>query len=173
MIRVCFTNFDQYKPRIVYIKFKFWVSLVSYSLFLSNGSVYFTDCVNISNSRNIVFKLAFRDNFIVFKSLHFNFWPKKWQKNQMNMKKEVSQQTILVDIIYNHKISCGSACTRTNSAKNSKWVWSGNTTITNSRQIQGTARKSHTTITRHQEDKLNREASSLFPIKMIAKLKGT
>ena len=30
---------------------------------------------------------------------------------------------------------------------NSKWVWSGNTTITNCRQTHGTARKSHTTIT--------------------------
>ena len=27
--------------------------------------------------------------------------------------------------------------------KNSKWVWSGNTTITNCRQTHGTARKSH------------------------------
>ena len=32
------------------------------------------------------------------------------------------------------------------------------------------ARKSHTAITRHQEDKLNNTISSLFPIKMIAKL---
>ena len=30
-------------------------------------------------------------------------------------------------------------------AKNSKWVWSGNTTITNRRQPRGTARKSHST----------------------------
>ena len=30
--------------------------------------------------------------------------------------------------------------------KNSKWVWSGNTTITICRLIHGTARKSHTTI---------------------------
>ena len=37
--------------------------------------------------------------------------------------------------------------------KNSKWVWSGNTTITNCRQPRGTARKSRSTITRHQEDK--------------------
>ena len=36
-----------------------------------------------------------------------------------------------------------------------------------------TARKSHTTITRHQEDKLSKATSSLFPIKMIAKLEGT
>ena len=52
--------------------------------------------------------------------------------------------------------------------KNSKWVWSGNTTITNCRQPQGTARKSHSTITRHQGDKLSKATSSLFPIKMIA-----
>ena len=37
-----------------------------------------------------------------------------------------------------------------------KWVWSGNTTITNRRQPHGTARKSHSTITRHQEDKLSK-----------------
>ena len=53
---------------------------------------------------------------------------------------------------------------------NSKWVWSGNTTITNWRQTRGTARKSHTAITRHQEDKLSKATSSLFPIKMIARL---
>ena len=42
--------------------------------------------------------------------------------------------------------------------KNSKWVWSGKNTITNCRQTHGTARKSHTTITRHQEDKLSKAA---------------
>ena len=42
--------------------------------------------------------------------------------------------------------------------KNSKWVWSGNTTITNCRQTHGTARQSHTTITRHQEGKLSKAA---------------
>ena len=36
-----------------------------------------------------------------------------------------------------------------------------------------TARKSHTPTTRHQEDKLSKATSSLFPIKMIAKLEGT
>ena len=40
--------------------------------------------------------------------------------------------------------------------KNSKWVWSGNTTITNCRQPRGTVRKSRSTITRHQEDKLSK-----------------
>ena len=57
--------------------------------------------------------------------------------------------------------------------KNSKWVWSGNTTITNCRQPRGTVRKSRSTITRHQEDKLSKAISSLFPIKMIAILKWT
>ena len=57
--------------------------------------------------------------------------------------------------------------------KNSKWVWSGNTTITNCRQPCGTARKSRSTITRHQEDKLSKATSSLFPIKMIAILERT
>ena len=38
------------------------------------------------------------------------------------------------------------------SSKNSKWVWSGNTTITNCRQPRGTARKSRSTITRHLDD---------------------
>ena len=59
------------------------------------------------------------------------------------------------------------------SPKNSKWVWSGNTTITSRRQPRGTARKSRTTITRHQEDKLSKATSSLFPIKMIAILEWT
>ena len=57
--------------------------------------------------------------------------------------------------------------------QNSKWVWSGNTTITNRRQPPGTARKSSSTITRHQEDKLSKATSSLFPIKMIAILEWT
>ena len=46
--------------------------------------------------------------------------------------------------------------------KNSKWVWSGNTTITNRRQPHGTARKSHPTITRHQEDKLSKATRGQF-----------
>ena len=33
---------------------------------------------------------------------------------------------------------------------------------------RGTARKSRSTITRHQEDKLSKATSSLFPTKMIA-----
>ena len=57
--------------------------------------------------------------------------------------------------------------------KNSKWVCWGNTTITNCRQPRGTARKSRSTITRHQEDKLSKAISSLFPIKMIAILEWT
>ena len=57
--------------------------------------------------------------------------------------------------------------------KNSKWVWSENTTITNCRQTCGFVRKSHTTITRHQEDKQSKAASSRFPIEMIAKLEWT
>ena len=60
-----------------------------------------------------------------------------------------------------------------NFLKNSKWVWSGNTTITNCRQPHGTARKSRSTIMRHQEDKLSKAISSLFPIKMIAILEWT
>ena len=57
--------------------------------------------------------------------------------------------------------------------KNSKWVWSGNTTITNCRQTCGIVRKSHITIAGHQEDKQSKAISSLFPIKMIAKLELT
>ena len=57
--------------------------------------------------------------------------------------------------------------------KNSKWVWSGNTTITNRRQPCGTARKSRSTTTKHQEDKLSKATGSLFPIKMIAILERT
>ena len=48
-----------------------------------------------------------------------------------------------------------------------KCVWSRNTTITNCRQTHGTARKSHTTITRHQEDKQSKATCSLVPIKII------
>ena len=43
----------------------------------------------------------------------------------------------------------------------------------NRRQPHGTARKSRSTITRHQEDKLSKANSSLFPIKMIAILEWT
>ena len=50
---------------------------------------------------------------------------------------------------------------------------SGNTTITNRSQPRGTARKSCSTITRHQEDKLSKAISSLFPIKVIAILEWT
>ena len=46
-------------------------------------------------------------------------------------------------------------------------------TITNRRQPYGTARKSHSIITRHQEDKLSKATSSLFPIKIIAILELT
>ena len=52
--------------------------------------------------------------------------------------------------------------------KKSKCVWSGYTTITNCRQPRGTARKSCSTVTRHQEDKLSKATSSLFPIKSFA-----
>ena len=55
--------------------------------------------------------------------------------------------------------------------KNSKWVWSGNFTITNCRQPCGTARKSPSTITRHQEDKLSKAISSLFPIIVINEIR--
>ena len=38
---------------------------------------------------------------------------------------------------------------------------------------RGIVRKSHTSITRHQEDKQSKATSSLFPIWMIAKLEWT
>ena len=40
-------------------------------------------------------------------------------------------------------------------------------------KLSGTARKNHSTITRHQKDKLSKAISSLFPIKMIAILEWT
>ena len=57
----------------------------------------------------------------------------------------------------------------------SKWVWLGNTTITQRRPIHGTTRKSHRTIsvTRHQENKQSKATSSLFSMKTIAKLERT
>ena len=45
--------------------------------------------------------------------------------------------------------------------------------ITNCRQTRGIVSKNHTTITRHQEDKQSKAASSLFPVEMIAKLEWT
>ena len=45
--------------------------------------------------------------------------------------------------------------------------------MANCRQIRGITRKNHTTITRHQEGKQSKAISSLFPIKMIAKLEWT
>ena len=51
--------------------------------------------------------------------------------------------------------------------RSKEWVWSGNTTITNWRQTHGTARNSHTTITRHQEDKLSKASSSLSPSRQL------
>ena len=58
----------------------------------------------------------------------------------------------------------GDTRTHTNQEiENSKWVWSGNTTITNRRQPCDIARKSRSSITRHQEDKLSKATSSLFP----------
>ena len=38
---------------------------------------------------------------------------------------------------------------------------------------RGRVRKSHTTISRHQEDKQSKATSSLFPIEIIAKLEWT
>ena len=55
----------------------------------------------------------------------------------------------------------------------SEWVWSGNTTIKNCRQTRDNVKKSHTTITRHQEDKQSKATCSVFPIEMIAKLEWT
>ena len=73
-----------------------------------------------------------------------------------------------------HVLVCVQTGCKCDQHKNSKWVWSGkNTTITNRRQPCGTARKSRPTITRHQEDKLSKAASSLFPIKMIVMLERT
>ena len=43
----------------------------------------------------------------------------------------------------------------------------------NADKPNGIARKSHTTITRHKEDKRSKSTSSLFPFKMIAKLEWT
>ena len=45
--------------------------------------------------------------------------------------------------------------------KNSKWVWSRNTTITIRRQPHGAALKSHITIMRYQENKLSKVTSSV------------
>ena len=45
--------------------------------------------------------------------------------------------------------------------------------MTNCRQTYGIARNSNTTIMRHHEDKLSKATSSLFPIKMMAKLEWT
>ena len=48
--------------------------------------------------------------------------------------------------------------------RNSKWVWSGNTTITNRRHPRGTARKSRSTIARHQKNKISKATSPPPPL---------
>ena len=58
-------------------------------------------------------------------------------------------------------------------SQNSKWVWSGNITVTNCRQTHDNVWKSHTAITRHQDDKQSKATSSLFPIEMIEKPEWT
>ena len=60
-----------------------------------------------------------------------------------------------------------------NCFRNSKWVWSGNITITNYTQIYGTSTKNNTTITRHHENNISKANSSLFPIKAIANIEWT
>ena len=54
----------------------------------------------------------------------------------------------------------------------SKWVWSGNTTITHCIPTHGTASKSHKTfiVTIHPQDNNSKATSFLFLFKMIAKL---
>ena len=58
-------------------------------------------------------------------------------------------------------------------SKNSKWVWSGYITLRNCIQTRQIVRKSHTTITRHQEDKQSKANTYILPIKMIAILEWT
>ena len=57
----------------------------------------------------------------------------------------------------------------------SKWVWSGNTTITHCRPTHGNVRKSHKTfiVTIHLWDNNSKATSFLFHFKMIAKLERT
>ena len=57
----------------------------------------------------------------------------------------------------------------------SKRVWSGNTTISHCRPAHSTVRKSHRSlaVTRHKEDNESKATSSLFHVKMIAKLEMT
>ena len=57
----------------------------------------------------------------------------------------------------------------------SKWVWSGNTTITHCRPTHGTVRKSHKifTVTRQSKDNKSKATSSLFLVKIIAKQEMT
>ena len=56
-----------------------------------------------------------------------------------------------------------------------KWIWSGNTTITQRRPSHGTMRKSHRTftVTRHPKDNKSKASNSLFLVKMITKLERT
>ena len=51
--------------------------------------------------------------------------------------------------------------------KNSKWLWSGYSTITNCRQTRGIVRKSHTTIMRHQEDKQSKQPALSSPSRWL------
>ena len=86
-------------------------------------------------------------------------------------KRKPNEKITLVRFFFSLSLSV--SLSRLQYTVNSKWVWSGNTTITNCRQPHGTARKSRSTISGHQEDKLSKATSSPFPIKMIAILEWT
>ena len=125
-------------------------------------------------------------NWVFYSWVHlrneFNFWDvhgimntsgllqSKWSPKLL---KSPQKQTNKQAKTHNRITSLNRSESAVTETKNSKWVWSGNTTITNRRQPCGTARKSRSTITRHHEDNLSKATSSLFPIKMIAILKRT
>ena len=56
-----------------------------------------------------------------------------------------------------------------NQRRESKWVWSENTTVTNCRPTNGAAMKSQITltVTKHQEGNQSKSTSSLFPVKFF------
>ena len=79
------------------------------------------------------------------------------------------QLFILTEILRDEMLNL---ITNQHKVQKSKWVRSGNTTITHRRPTHGTVRKIHRTITitRNQEEKVKQPVLTLFPIKMIAKL---
>ena len=98
----------------------------------------------------------------------WHFLVTAWGTYMKHMWTDTNGRRVLVSVTHRsalsyeewHPLYTYCFCDKENPPKNSKWVWSGNTTITNCRQPRGIARKSRSTITRHQEDKLSKNQNN-------------